>query len=138
MKGLAIGTVLVFACCGQTSKPKAYVPKNDFTKPIKECEEHSGTVARSFGEMMLVCKDGRFVVDEQATAEIKKREDHRRDLYWALRTRVLKSSEMDEVKRYGFRLTVDIGESFSEPEKIAEFNAALLQQFNIRLAVEAR
>jgi hypothetical protein len=72
----------------------------------------------------------------EAAKEREKEAEHRRQLYWALRSRVLTLEEMREVERYDFYLVFDRGHSYKEADKRAEFNAALLQQFRLRLAKE--
>lgn len=57
----------------------------------------------------------------------------RRDLFWALRSRVLTDEEMQEVSRHGTYLNVEMGQSYRPEEKLAELNAALLTQAILRL-----
>lgn len=63
-------------------------------------------------------------------------EVHRRELYWALRTRVLTIEEWREVEQYDFWLCVEPMCSYHHKDKVEEFNASLLQQFKLRMAVE--
>lgn len=59
--------------------------------------------------------------------------DHeRRELSWLLRTRVLTDSEMRRVQDLGYHICIGVHESYRAEQKIAEFNAALLQQYQIR------
>ena len=69
--------------------------------------------------------------DEQALFEVR-----RRELWWALRTRILSDAEMDTVKSYDYTLTVPNSESFSRAEAQRVFIDALLAQFKMRLAKE--
>lgn len=63
-------------------------------------------------------------------------EKHRLELYWALRSRVLSPAEMEEVESYDYHMTVAPMQSYNRQEQIQEFNAALLQQFKMRVAAE--
>lgn len=58
------------------------------------------------------------------------------ELYWALRTRVLTSGEMEEVRQHDYSLLTKQWQSYSQSEVQKTFNDALLQQFMIRLAAE--
>jgi hypothetical protein len=60
------------------------------------------------------------------------------DLYWALRTRVLTSWEMDRVREYGNDLVRGRWDCGNETEFTTRLNSALLLQFSMRLAIEAR
>lgn len=68
-----------------------------------------------------------------------------KDLYWAMRTRVLTDEELTEVEKIGWGITIDYisytdGRASSIPykelEKIQEFNNALLNQFKMRIFKE--
>jgi len=65
------------------------------------------------------------------------REKRKRALYFALRSRVLKEEEMQEVEQWDYLLLVPERVSYSPIEVKTEFNAALLQQFKIRRAAES-
>lgn len=75
-----------------------------------------------------------WVVDEDAMEASRRYETRRRNLYWALRSRVLSEEEMAEVGRWGDRLNIEPMVSYSAPEKARELNDALLQQFRLRAA----
>ena len=60
----------------------------------------------------------------------------RRDLYWALRTRVLTPTEMDEVRQIDYWLAVEPNQSFKELDKKLEFMEAPWLQFKMHLAAE--
>jgi hypothetical protein len=77
-----------------------------------------------------------WIVDEAAMNYLAEIEKHRRDLYWALRSRVLTDAEMLEVEGYGDRLNIQPMVSYNAEEKKREMNDALLQQFKLRLAAE--
>ena len=79
--------------------------------------------------------DGKWqwVVDEKLLREKQQREQHRCDLYWALRSRILTSDEFKEVIQYGSSLNIDLDTPFCSEEKTRELNDALLQQFKMRL-----
>lgn len=59
-------------------------------------------------------------------------EQRRRDLYWALRTRILTPEEMEEVRQRDYLLAVQLGVPFYEKDKREEFNNALLMQYKMR------
>jgi predicted DCC family thiol-disulfide oxidoreductase YuxK len=63
-------------------------------------------------------------------------EKKRLSLYFALRSRVLTDEEMQLVERMDIHLVIEPGRAYYEKEMVAEFNAALLQQFKLRLAAE--
>jgi hypothetical protein len=77
-----------------------------------------------------------WVVDQKIMKLTADRERHRRDLYWALRSRILTDDEMKEVEQYGDYLNIEPMVSYSSDEKKRELNDALLQQFKLRLAAE--
>jgi hypothetical protein len=74
----------------------------------------------------------KWVVDEEAMKRLAESELHRRELWWALRSRTLTDDEMAEVKQMGIYLTVGDGQPFKEEEKMRELNDALLQQYRLR------
>jgi hypothetical protein len=76
-------------------------------------------------------------VNEELERLAREREAHRRDLYWALRSRVLTEEEMTEVERYGKYVNIDPNTPYYAEEKERELNAALLQQFQLRATAEA-
>jgi hypothetical protein len=57
---------------------------------------------------------------------------HRRDLRFALVSRVLTDAEMAEVASEGLSLFVEPCVSYFEIDKIKEMNECLLQQFKLR------
>lgn len=67
----------------------------------------------------------------------KAEEQHKQDLYWALRTRVLTEDELQLVRRYDFSLCIRYkpgGVSYKEAEKQLEFNQALYNQALLQIA----
>lgn len=78
--------------------------------------------------------DGKPACDcrERALQSINQIDRERGDLYWALRTRVLTDHEMRRVQDLGYHICIGTHESYRAESKIAEFNAALLQQYQIR------
>lgn len=90
----------------------------------------------SDGYTMYMCSGGTWVVDNAAMKRAQAAEDHRRELYWALRSRVLTDDEMAEVEKYDFRLVIAPMQTYMEKDKREEFNAALLQQFKLRKAAQ--
>jgi hypothetical protein len=62
----------------------------------------------------------------------------RRRLWFALRSRVLTESEMETVFSYDYQLAMEPMNSKSEEQARIEFNAALGNQFNMRLAAESQ
>lgn len=78
----------------------------------------------------------RWVINEKIESMLREHQKEKDDLLWALKTRVLSAEEMDLVRTYGTSLVIRPMQSYKESDKQAEFDAALLQQFYIRLAVE--
>jgi hypothetical protein len=74
----------------------------------------------------------KWVIDEEAMKRLAESELHRRELWWALRSRPLTDDEMAEVKQMGIYLTVGDGQPFKEEEKMRELNDAMLQQYRLR------
>lgn len=77
-----------------------------------------------------------WVMDDEAMKHFGERDRHRRDLFWALRSRILTDTEMDEVARYGDDLNIESFVPYSPQEKMREMNDALLQQFKLRAAAK--
>ncbi len=75
-------------------------------------------------------------INEEAMKMLADYEQHRIDLYFALRSRVLTDEEMQEVAHLGADLTIRIGEVYDQTEKYKELNEALLQQFKLKIAQE--
>lgn len=73
-----------------------------------------------------------WVVNEEAERRQHEHNQHRKDLYWALRSRILTDEEMDEVAQYGDSLCIEPMVSYYPAEKKQELNDALLQQFRMR------
>lgn len=61
--------------------------------------------------------------------------EERKQLYWAMRSRLLTTAEMEKVKTYGYRLIVFESSSVT-PLLESKFHDALLLQHKIRLASE--
>jgi hypothetical protein len=59
-------------------------------------------------------------------------QDEKDRLYFAMRSRVLTEDEMKRVEHYQERLLTRDGRPYYEEEIVKQFNAALLQQFQIR------
>lgn len=134
-----IGLLAIVACMIACQPPKTAKETPRIAEKVEpECTDSNSSQSFGGGGVMWTCRGGKYVIDQEATTDLQKREKHRHDLYWALRSRPLSVKEMAEVKQYGISLVLDNGVSYRESEKIAEFNAALLQQFNIRLAAEAK
>ena len=66
----------------------------------------------------------------------RQRNEQRKELYFALRSRVLTLEEMEKVESMGYTLVTNESECYKVDEAKAEFSAALLQQFKMRLAAE--
>ncbi len=77
---------------------------------------------------------GRVVVDEEAMKAVAQYEQHRRDLVWALRSRVLTDGEMKEVEQAGSQLLTQQMVSYRQEEVDRQFNDLILQQFRLRIA----
>jgi hypothetical protein len=109
------------------------------THPKRECEPTIAggllSSALSDGYRQYKCSDeGKWVVDEDAMRSLEAEAQSKRDLYWALRSRVLTTAEMKRVERYGIYLVLSPMQAFKEDEKQRELNDALLQQFRLRVA----
>jgi hypothetical protein len=75
-----------------------------------------------------------WIVDVETENYARVQQDRRRNLYWALRSRVLTDEEMAEVGRYGDGLNIEPLQGYMPEEKMRELNDALLQQFKLRAA----
>lgn len=73
-----------------------------------------------------------WVQDIEAMNSMADRENHRRDLFWALRSRILTDDEMKEVVEYGNSLNIELNQSYFPEEKFKELNEALFQQHRLR------
>lgn len=137
-KQILIFGALAMLACGQTKKPPPAAAK---PKPIaRECDPAAVVFIDNGSGVSAPFKcsaEGKYVFDKAAYAR-QKADDyrHRHDLYWALRTRLLSVDEMKEVEQLGIALIIEEMQPYRESEKQAELNAALLQQFKIRLMVE--
>jgi hypothetical protein len=138
----AIVCSLVGLLCGAAAPPVAEQPSIERSSDSAEFVEFDCPDGQNVGSM----SDGsvqykeektapgrcKWVVDEEAMKRAAELELHRRELWWALRSRPLTDDEMAEVKQIGIYLTVGDGESFKEEEKMRELNDALLQQYRLR------
>ena len=79
-----------------------------------------------------------FVVNEELERIAAERQRHRRELFWALRSRVLTDKEMAEVGEYGRSLNIEPMVCYKQEDKDKELNAALLQQFRMRHAASPK
>src|SRR5216684_8049853 len=70
-------------------------------------------------------------------ADIERRQEHRRDLWFALQTRRLSDEEMKEVQQYGKLLNIEDGVAYYEREKTAELQRALFFQAGVRAQAKA-
>lgn len=77
-----------------------------------------------------------WTIDQEAMESKARSAQARRDLYWALRTRVLTADEMSRVQQMGLWLVTEENTPYYEANKQREFNEALLQQFKLRIAAE--
>lgn len=73
-----------------------------------------------------------WVVDEKAMKSLAEFENHRRQLWDALTTRVLTAAEMKEVAQFGSTINIEPMVSYSEQEKANELRAALITQEALR------
>ena len=65
--------------------------------------------------------------------ELERINVRKRELFWALRSRILTEQEMEEVTFYGKYINIEPDVCYNQTEKYMELNAALLQQFKMRL-----
>lgn len=117
-------------------KPKMEWPNT--TAPVKEDKWAGG--AMGINNLMYKKEEvspgkWQWVIDRKSMAVTAKLETHRRNLYWALRSRVLTEKEMDEVTQYGDTLNIEQMVPYRAEEKMKELNDALLQQQRLRSAV---
>lgn len=75
-----------------------------------------------------------WVIDEAGVQFKRDEENRRRDLWWALRSRVLNDEEMEQVRSYGEHLNVREMVSYNATEKALELNDALHKQALLQLA----
>jgi hypothetical protein len=73
-----------------------------------------------------------WVVNTESMDRMADLDTRRRNLYWALRSRLLTDEEMAQVASWGSSLNIDSGVCYSADEKARELNDALLQQFRFR------
>jgi hypothetical protein len=98
--------------------------------PTAECRQYQ---TLSTGDTMYACSpDGKWVVDKAAMKAVADDDEAKKNLYWALRTRVLTDKEMEQVRQEGVDLLIHNGETFNDVEKEKELNDALVTQFRIR------
>lgn len=80
--------------------------------------------------------------DSECFSEFVKYQNHREDLYWALRTRVLTDKEMEEVRANDYLIVIKMryngcgsynSFTYRDEEARREFNEALMMQMKIRL-----
>ncbi len=83
---------------------------------------------------------GKLKFDEEATRKeaeyARDRKQRKADLWFALRSRVLTTEEMELVISYDYTLLVPENASFNPAELEKRFNEGLLQQFKLRIAYE--
>lgn len=101
-------------------------PLGDYTVTVNDVPHSKKEIAPG---------EWRWVVNEVLLAARDARETDRRNLFWALRSRVLTEDEMKRVDQYGSSLNIDLGVSFYRLEKSRELNEALLQQARLRAAL---
>lgn len=73
---------------------------------------------------------------KQMQESIDKMRARRRDLFWAIRTRILTVDEMDEIRYMGPWGLAELGRSYGLGELETQYNELLLNQFYMRLSVE--
>jgi hypothetical protein len=88
---------------------------------------------------LMELRDPFSQLSETQRERLRHREQSRRDLYFALRSRVLTEEEMGRVAALGVHLVLDPFEVHTDLDKQKELNAALLQQFQLRaIAAKAK
>lgn len=117
-----------------------------FGEPEKDCPpSYAGSmtsaISSSSGAIALELRklpNGKcqWQMNREETQRVQGEEQHRKDLYWALRSRVLTDAEMAEVAQYGADLNINDGETYNADEKARELNDALLQQYRLRLSAQ--
>lgn len=109
--------------------PPEIDPLGDYTVTVNDVPHSKKEIAPG---------EWRWVVNEVLLAARDASETARRNLLWALRSRVLAEDEMKRVDQYGSSLNIDPGVSFYRLEKSRELNEALLQQARLRSALLPR
>jgi hypothetical protein len=107
-------------------------PPIDKTDPHWELNNNCNFNGVQYRKVEVSPGEWQWKVNEELHSRIRKEETHRSSLYWALRSRVLTEEEMAEVERYGDRLNIQNGVSYTAEAKARELNNALLQQFRLR------
>jgi hypothetical protein len=122
MKALTFAIVLFFLTATSSTDPK----------PKRECDpEHD--LGRTDGRYQYECSpEGKWVENVVLSTALAKVEEHKAQLAWALRSRVLTDEEMGEVATQGSWLLIPDGVSFYQADVDRQFNEALLQQFRLR------
>lgn len=126
--------LVVSGCHGQTPTKAKVKPPSSAECNWNSPHDHGGQSG------IYVCKDGKFVFDQQATDEqnrlLAEIYHHRAELIWAMRTRILTAAEMSEVQGYGSSLLTHEGQAYYQADVDREFNQLLLNQFQMRLVAE--
>lgn len=102
------------------------------TQPLKESDKESDLVCPQ--AIPVDKSDPQWQANEESKRYFHELHQKRRDLYWALRSRVLSDDEMQQVINYGDMLNIEPMQSYISSQKAEELNAALLQQHKLRLA----
>lgn len=121
-------------------KPKHKWPDTDpidKSDPYWECNNNMNCNGTAYKKEEVERGRWQWVVDEKMMKYARDREQHRQDLYWALRSRVLSDDEMREILQYGDGLNVTPNTPYYAADKAKELNEALLQQHRLRLATAA-
>lgn len=142
IQGVALAILAMGASCSQTKKkPDPQLPSKDVTS-MGACSDFDSHLSAGHAGLASywTCdkKTKLWTFDEkltkQAADEEAEQEKKRRNLVFALRSRILTDAEMAEVASHGIYLFVGLGQSFYELDKIKEMNESLLQQFRLREA----
>ena len=121
------------------SEPPKVAPKHkwpstdapDKTDPYWEANNNMNLNGTQYLKVEVAPDKWEWAVDEKAMAHLRQIEQSRRDLYWALRSRVLTVKEMAQVKQYDYHIIVEPMTPYREEDVRRQFNDALLQQANL-------
>lgn len=150
MKALLIGLLSLYGCGSPSVEAQARTPVTatskklewpkttapDKTDPYWEINNNLNNNGTEYRKVEVSPDHWEWQVDKAAMEAGARYEQQRRDLYWALRSRVLTDDEMAEVTRYGDGLNVEPMVPYRPADKAIELNDALLQQFRLRQGVK--
>lgn len=144
MKGIIVMSILaaLLGACkasDETNTAKMEWPNTtpiDKSNPYWEFNNNMNANGTQYRKTEVEPGKWQWTIDQEAMESKARSDQARRDLYWALRTRVLTADEMSRVQQMGLWLVTEENVSYYEADKQRELNDALLQQFKLRIAAE--